>query len=148
VSGRTIPANARVAIDTPAFIYFFEQHPDHAAAAAHLFTRLVSGELTGISSSIVAAELLVPYYRSGDTGRARKLSSFIHSVPNLEIVDAGRRICEEAARLRGAYALRTSDALHVATALVRKADWLVTNDLKLKRVEKERIEVWLFDRDA
>jgi len=63
-------------------------------------------------------------------------------------VEAGRRICEEAARLRGAYALRTSDAIHVATALARKADWFVTNDLKLKRVEKEGIEVWLFDDDS
>jgi predicted nucleic acid-binding protein len=50
-----------------------------------------------------------------------------------------------AARLRAQYNLRTPDALHVATARNEGAEWLVTNDHRLRRVEAEGIRVWLFD---
>lgn len=51
----------------------------------------------------------------------------------------------EAARLRATYNLRTPDALHAATALVAKADGIVTNDKRFKRLSREGLKIWMID---
>ncbi|HEV2130414.1 MAG TPA: PIN domain-containing protein, partial [Longimicrobiaceae bacterium] len=91
------------------------------------------------------AELLVHPYRSGNPALAAATFATLRSYDNLEWVDPSPAIAREAARLRAAYSLRTPDAVHVATALSVKADWIVTNDKGLRRVEAEGVNVWLFD---
>lgn len=140
-----IPAGAVVLLDSPAFIYLIDQDPAYYPKARALFERAQAGEIRAIASTLVLAELLVPYHGSGNAAKAGAVSATLQGQRDLEFMSASLRIAEGAARLRGLYGLHTPDAIHAATALHARADWLVTNDRRLRRVEAEGIDVWLFD---
>lgn len=132
------------ALDTVAFVYFLERHPVHFRTASRLFQRIEAGEIAGVLSSLVFAELLVPAYRAGDNSRAGAVLRLLTSFPNLKVFDITPEISAEAARLRARYGLRTPDAIHAATALAAGADLLVTNDRDFLKVGPE-IAVWCFE---
>lgn len=140
-----IPDGERVVIDTPAFIYFLENHPQYRPLAAELFTRVESGRLSALASVLVLAELLVPYHRQGDLAAASGLSAAIRSIGNLAVKPVTASIAERASFLRARYGITAFDAVHAATGLLGSVGWLVTNDAKLKRVAQENVKVWLFD---
>ncbi len=128
-----------------AFVYFLEQSPRYYSAARTIFQQVEEGSLQAHASSLVFAELLVHPYRSGNAKLAAATFATLRSYDNLEWDDPSPSIAREAARLRAAYGLRTPDAVHVATALAIKADWIVTNDKGLRRIQPEGVKVWLFD---
>ena len=69
-----IPAGSLVGIDTVAWIYLLERHPEHHRTVRAFFARLEAGEVRGVVSALVLAELLVPAYRAGEPGRAAELA--------------------------------------------------------------------------
>ncbi len=128
-----------------AFVYFLEQNPRYYPAARTIFRQVKEGSLQAHASSLVFAEVLVHPYRTGKPELAAATFATLHTYDNLEWVDLSPPTAREAARLRAIYGLRTPDAVHVATALSVKADWIITNDKGLRRVEPEGVRVWLFD---
>lgn len=138
-----LPRGSTAALDTVALVYFLERHPVHHRTASRVLKRIEAGELAGVISSLVFAELLVPAYRAGDNARAGTVLRLLTSFPNLKVFDITPRISAEAARLRAKYGLRMPDAIHAATALAKGADLLVTNDIDFLKVGAE-IAVWRF----
>jgi len=116
--GSVIPDSSRILLDTVVLIYFLENNERHSKTAEKLFSRIETGTLQGIVSSLVFAELLVPLYRSEETQAAAGLSSRLINFRNLEVVNLTPEISMEAARLRADHGLRTPDAIHGATAIV------------------------------
>lgn len=141
-----LPRGSIAALDTVALVYFLERHPVHHRTASRILKRIEQGVISGVISSLVFAELLVPVYRAGDTSRAGSVLRLLTSFPNLKVFDITPQISAEAARLRAQYGLRTPDAIHAATALATGADLLVTNDTDLRKVGSE-IAVWRFGGD-
>jgi uncharacterized protein len=141
---RLIPDGARVLLDSMALIYFFERHPVHGIPARELLERIAAGRLGAVLSTLALAEVLVTEYRRSAED-AQGLRRAIVSLPNVEVVPVTAAVADAAARLRALHALRTPDAIHVATAGAAGAEWVVSNDRALKRVEGERLRVWLFD---
>jgi predicted nucleic acid-binding protein len=139
-----IPEGARVLLDSVALIYYFERHPTYGHLAGELLERIVGGGLSAVVTTLSLAEVLVAEYRRS-AADAQGLRRAIVSLPNLEVVPVTVPIADQAARLRAAHALCTPDAIHVATALATGAQWIVSNDRRLKRVEGGRLRVWLFD---
>lgn len=144
LSRADLPRGSTAALDTVALVYFLERHPAHHRTASRILRRIESGELAGVASSLVFAELLVPAYRAGDTSRAGSVLRLLTSFPNLKVFDITPGISAESARLRARYGLRTPDAIHAATALAAGADVLVTDDRDLLKVGPE-IAVWRFE---
>ena len=87
-----IPVGAHISLDTPAFVYHTEDHPRYYAAADALFSRIHVGGLRAFASTLVLAELLVPYYRAGDSNLARIMGSTLRDFPNLRLVPVHPRI--------------------------------------------------------
>lgn len=141
-----LPRGSTAALDTVALIYFLERHPIHHDTAKRLLKRIEDGEIAGVVSSLVFAELLVPAYRADDNSRAESVLRLLRSFPNLRILDITPEISTVAARLRARYGLRTPDAIHAATALAAGADVLVTNDRDLLKIGPE-IALWRFEGD-
>ncbi len=139
----TVAPGAKVAVDTVAWIYFLERHPDHYATARELFSRVEAGEISAVMSSLVFSELLVPAYRAGDGKRAQTVLRLLIDFPNLRTVELSPPIAARAARLRARYGLRTPDTIHCATALESRCDAIVTTDKRFQRIEPE-LPVWLF----
>jgi predicted nucleic acid-binding protein len=134
-----------VLLDTVVLIYFLENHERYGALAESCLKRIELGEIRGIISSLVFAELLVPLYKSDDKVAASGLVSRLTGFRNLTIHDLDAETSATAARLRAKYGLRTPDAIHAATALTAGGDGILTNDRQLRRLEKEKLTIWLFD---
>jgi len=143
-----LPSGQCVALDAMSFIYFFEQHPRHCGPSADWFRRIAAGGVTAVVSALVLTEILVPYFTAGRAERATALGREIRTYPNLRVAGVDEAIATDAARLRAVYNLRTPDAIHVATALQHGAQWIVTNDRQLKRVEQEGLRIWLYDEQV
>lgn len=135
----------RVLVDTVTLVYFLEHHHRHFRAAKRLFQRIETGEISGVASALMLAEVLVPLYRTNEPGAAAELSQTLRAFPNLSILDASAQVCTEAARLRAQYGLRTPDAVHGATALVANAHGIVTNDAGFERLTAEGLAIFRFE---
>ena len=139
-----LAAGAAFALDTVVFVYFLEQHPVHYPAAEGLFRRMEAGDISGVMSSLVFTELLVPAYRAGDVERAETLIHLLTHFPHLEVKPLSVEISAEAARLRAASGMRTPDAIHAATAMKAGASAIITNDKAFLRLS-ESIDILLLD---
>lgn len=142
-----IPDGSRIYPDADTLIYYFERHARYGGAAAELLKRVETGAITAVVSTVVLTEVLVTEYeRSFQSGQ--ELKNAMLSYPNLAWFPVTADLAARAAVLRAAYTLRTPDALHVATALEQRANWFVTNDRRLRKVEREGIHLWLFNDHA
>jgi predicted nucleic acid-binding protein len=139
-----IAPGERVLLDSAALIYYLGTHPGYAALARELVTRIVTGDISGVISTVAIPEVLSRVYRESQRN-AQALHHRFVMMPNVDWPGVSMVVADRAARLRAQYNLSTPDAIHVATALQRGAGWLVTNDRKLRRVAAEGIRVWLFD---
>ncbi|MGL4498375.1 MAG: type II toxin-antitoxin system VapC family toxin, partial [Planktothrix sp.] len=63
--------------------------------------------------------------------RYRNILSFS---PSLRTVEVSREIAEKAAELRAIYNLKTPDSIQMATAIVNRASFFLTNDVRLPSI--------------
>ncbi|HEX6373393.1 MAG TPA: type II toxin-antitoxin system VapC family toxin [Longimicrobium sp.] len=140
-----VPDGSRILLDSVSIVYYIERNPRYFAAASEWMERVDAGRLSAAASVLLLSEVLVPAYRAGSPAAARQARAALERLPNFELVDVTAAVADAAARLRAVHNLRTPDALHVATALNEGAEWIITNDHRLRRVEAEGIRVWLFD---
>lgn len=134
----------RVLLDSVALIYYLGTSPVYAPLAREMVTRVVTGRIPAVISSVALTEVLAKEYQ-GSRPQGTALHRQLMTMPNVEWLDVSPSLANDAARLRGEHNLSTPDALHVASALAGGATWLITNDRRLRRVEAEGIRVWIFD---
>ena len=139
-----IHTGSRIALDTVPFVYFLERHPTFFGAAKDLFERIEKGKIEAVASTLVLTELLVPAFREEDSSRAREVLRLLTHFPHLKLVEVTASIASEASRIRAETSLRTPDALHLATALMQKVDWFVTNDKAFIRLHNLPLKICLF----
>jgi predicted nucleic acid-binding protein len=79
---------------------------------------------------------------AGNEGLAKHFSNFLRAGKNISMLDITSHIAESAGHLRGRYPfLKTMDAIQIAASLEAKADALITNDSKLKKVSEIKVIV-------
>jgi predicted nucleic acid-binding protein len=101
----------------------------HAAAAGAVTSARERGDTLVLPSSAYAECLVAPYRRGPEA--VAVVDSFVDALP-ARVEPVSRAIASTAAELRARHgrALRLPDALVVATALVLRADRLVTTDAR------------------
>lgn len=120
-----------VGLDIAPLIYFTEENPSYLALVAPFFQATDRGEFSVVTSIMTLLEVLVGPVRAGDEQLAQRYRNFLLDSENLTPILLTREIAEEAARLRAFYNIRTPDAIQMATAIVGKASFFLTNDAKL-----------------
>lgn len=125
---------ARIAFDTPPFIYFLENHPRFSGSARVWFEQVIFGTDEAVCSVLVLTEILTGLRKQRNTVGEATAQAFLLETPGLTVVDVSQAIADRAATLRARYGLRTPDALHLATALESKATQFITADRKLGRI--------------
>jgi predicted nucleic acid-binding protein len=131
----------RIALDTNLFIYHLEGNPAHAASTASLFGKIEAGRLSAVASVLVLHEILAGVHKAGHSDEAPRYRDLLLAFPNLEFLPYDAHAASISADLRARYALRTPDAVHLATAIVAGADAFVTNDAALRRVREIRVKL-------
>ena len=135
----------RIGVDTMVFIYHLQDHPTYAPLTHAIFEAWEEGRNFGITSVITMLEILVKPKRDGNFEATRDYEELLTTYPNLRILDVDLQVAILAADLRAKYAIRTPDALQIATAVQAGASGFITNDEQLKQVAHEGIEVLLLD---
>lgn len=135
----------KVVLDSSILIYHLEDLQPYAEMTENIFTAVASRSLHAVLSTISVTELLVQPFAHGGGEQLTALENFLFSLPNLELVPPSYLIAREAARLRSRYRLRTPDALLVATALKEQADSFITNDARLRNLNKEGLRILILD---
>ncbi len=129
-----------VGLDTAAFIYWIEEHPDFLPVVEPVFGAIAAGRLAAVTSSLTLLEVLVVPYRAGDLALASRYEALLTRSRGLTLVDLGRSQLRAAAQLRALHhGLRTPDALQMAAALGAGCSALVTNDRRLPAATGLRI---------
>jgi len=135
------PVPGSVALDTMLFIYHFEDHPRFSSITEKIFEKIERGEIRAFTSYITLLEILVKPYKDKDLKAAYDYKNLLLTFPNLQFIPVGLEIADTAASLRAEYAIRTPDAIQLATAMNCKADSYITNDEALKKIKGTNIRI-------
>ena len=84
-------------------------------------------------------EVLVKPLREGHKAIAEQYRDILTTAPGIELFDVTSAIAEGAAQLRAKYNIRTPDAIQLATCMELGADYLLTNDNRLKAVSEVNV---------
>jgi predicted nucleic acid-binding protein len=120
-----------VGLDTTPLIYFIEENPAYLKVVDPFFEAVALGEITVITSVIALLEVLVHPIRNADTKLAQKYRDILLDSEGLTTILLDQDIAEEAARLRAFHNIRTPDSIQMATAIIGKAEFFLTNDIRL-----------------
>ncbi|MBN1486357.1 MAG: PIN domain-containing protein [Anaerolineae bacterium] len=124
-----------VAFDTVIFIYAFEQHPQYGSLTQAIFHALEMGEYQACASILALGEILTGVKKAGSQDLLIRYRNVLTRFPGLTLMNVDIHVMEVMADLRARYGIATPDAIHLASALVGKAQAFITNDLRLRKVE-------------
>lgn len=132
-------AGSSVCIDSAPLIYFMERHPRFYEQARSFFGAADRNEFILLTSVVTVPEVLVHPLRCGQTALIQAYRQLFTDY--LPVVPVNSIIAETAAQLRAEHNLRTPDALQIATAIIRKAPFFLTNDKQLSRITQLEVLV-------
>jgi predicted nucleic acid-binding protein len=121
------------------FIYHFENHELLGPPAGRILRAAEDGKCHLVTSMLTLLEILVVPKRLGLTALCQKYRELLDSFPNLSLQPIDRDILEIASDIRAAYTIRTPDAIQLATALSARADFFISQDARIKKMEAIRI---------
>ena len=132
----TLPTAGTVFFDTQIAIYSVEKHSVYAAVIRPLWIAAQAGTLQAAASELIISECLVRPLRNGDKLLERDFEAFWGS-GHIGLEPISNAVLRKSAELRAKYkSLRTPDAIHAATAILRGAALLVTNDYNFQQVSE------------
>lgn len=123
-----------ITLDTNCLIYYFENHPSYADLLEGLFADIQNGKVQATLSVLSILEILVKPKKDGNAFLQNKYKLLLSNYPNMKIRDVNMSVADLASSLRAKYALKTPDAIIIATALLSNSKYFVSNDARLTNV--------------
>ena len=123
------------AVDSGPLIYWFENTEPWAFVLDPLYAAAEQGGRPLTASALVLVEVLTGPLKAGGRSLAARLERALVHGPWLELVPISRAVLVRAAELRAQYGVKTPNALHLATALLRNCGVFVTNDRRIPDIE-------------
>lgn len=130
----TLPPSGLVYIDASGLIYSVERIEPYRTMLEPMWEQVQDGDLAVVSSPVLVTEVLVKPLRDDNTEIELQYRELFASNA-VRLLDASYQVFEDAARLRAETGLKTSDALHAATALRAGCRLFITNDTDFRRVQ-------------
>lgn len=128
--------NKTLFIDTAPLIYFIEGKSPFQESLLEIFKANKDGQLYFITSTLTLMEVMVLPLRLKKSELVDQYEKLITKSQNIVIVDLDTTVSRRAAGLRARYNLKTPDAIQVATAIEKGADFILTNDTDVVRVSE------------
>ena len=126
-------------VDTAPLIYFTEGHSEYQQILYELFEANDEDELFFITSTITLLEVLVQPMRLGKEDVAARYRHLLTESKSIEVIELTNAIATKAALLRARHNLKTPDSIQIATAIEHRADYFLTNDHRLTRIDDIKI---------
>ena len=128
-----------IGLDTPVWIYHFEGSTTYGRAADAVLEAVSGGRVAAVASELVLLELLVAPLKKGAQDVADELELTLLHFPHLQLAPITRSVLLRAAEIRARHALRTPDAIMVATAIESGATLAITNDDAWRKIDEIEI---------
>jgi predicted nucleic acid-binding protein len=129
-----IGPGASLLLDTSAILAYLDGTESISVVAAVILDEFIATERNpAIMSAVSVTEALVRPFRARSASAAGTVEAFLRSFPNLSVAPVTYEIAREAARIRAATAIRTPDAMILATATVVGSEIVVANDDRWQR---------------
>ncbi len=133
----------RVFVDTSLFIYLIENHAQFGQKARLFLNDCLRRRVYLVSSTLTYMEFCVKPYREKHEEIIKRFDEMLIG-SGIQLIDMNKMIADQAARLRANYeSLKTADSIQLATALHQKCDLFITNDKRLKTIQK--VPVYLLE---
>ena len=137
----------RLYLDANPIVYSIEGVPDFRLAALGWIERAEAADGAVITSRLSRLECRVKPLRDGNLDLLELFEGFF-AREGLELVEVTAEVIEAATQLRATHNFRAPDAIHLASALVAKADVFLTGDRNLARCPDLKVEVLARPRGA
>ena len=136
--GEFLQKFARIGIDTNVLISVFAE--ESLGEKVVPLIDAVANKRTHefVASVLTFSECAVLPYREGNWAALDQVK-LMFQMPNLIVYPMDEIVAEEAARVRGAYNVKMPDAIIAATAIVHRADVLLTNDRTLAAIKEIQV---------
>jgi uncharacterized protein len=111
--------------------------------AVSLLKKIQLGEEKAVTSALTFDEVFWEVKHNRGIERALDTAEAMLNFPNLEILPADKQIVSSALLIIKKYNLGPRDAIHAATAIAEKADYIVSTDAhfdKVKELRRKNIE--------
>lgn len=117
----------RIYLDTSIVIYLVERIEPFCSAALNM----IPAQAHLVSSELALAESLVVPFRQQNQTLIQAYRAFFQATLH-ESLSISWAILEHAAQIRATHRFTLLDAIHCASAVAARCDWLLTNDADLR----------------
>lgn len=131
-----LQAAQRLYVDTAPLIYYFEENSAYIAKMDRIFGLIATTPVVACSAVHILTEIMVKPLQTGNQQLAQEYRDILVNSDAYTLVPITVPIADVAADLRARYNLRTPNTLHVATAITTGCAAMLTNDVRLKRVQE------------
>ena len=121
---------SRIYWDTMLFIYWLEDHPQHAPRMNEIHLRMQERRDTLCTSVFTVGEVLTGLYKRGEAEMASQIREALRP-PQIEILPFTAETADRYAKIRGSHRVSPADAIHLASASHAGVDLFLTNDRRL-----------------
>lgn len=139
MTGALLGRHQRVGIDSNVLIYLLEGSSPLADVAGGLLDALAEGAGAGVLSALAVAEVSTGPARVGDAAMVQRYADELTSLENVQVVAMDAVVAIEAALIRGSGPLTLADAIHLATARLAGATAFVTNDRRIRSIDRLQV---------
>lgn len=128
-------------LDTCCIIYLIEaSSPFNASVSQRLRQHSAIPNAALISSRLARLECRTKPLRNADHALLLRYDHFF-ALQRFRLIEISDAVIEQATGLRAKYGFKTPDALHLATAILEKADVFLTADRNLEKCLELRVEL-------
>lgn len=124
----------RVFLDTAPLIYLFERQDEMGLGVRRQIGLWLEQNVELVSSTLTLTELLVHPERQGNRVLARRYRHDLEELLAMPLAPLSAEIAAQAATLRAQHALRTPDAVQLATAQLTGCTLFYTHDRDLPKI--------------
>jgi predicted nucleic acid-binding protein len=121
---------SRIYWDSMLFIYWLEDHPQHAARMNRIHERMEARKDRLCTSVFTAGEVLTGIYKRGAPEISAQVRKAFES-PQIELIPFTSDTADRCARIRAGNRVSPADAIHLASAAQAGVDLFLTNDRRL-----------------
>ena len=122
---------SRIYWDTMLFVYWLEDHPEHAPRVNQIYDKIRKRGDTLCTSVFTLAELLAGIYKRGDSEKAAHIRHVLQP-PEVELLPFNADAADRYGRIRGTTRVSPADAIHLACAAQSGVDLFLTNDQRVR----------------
>jgi predicted nucleic acid-binding protein len=117
-----------IVIDANVFLNVKNKEEPFYSYSEQVLNSVDEGRNKALLSTVVVAEICCGYYLTGETKDKDDFILHVSSSQNFSIIDLNTLIADQAAYGRSKTGMKLPDAIIAATAMIEKADRIITND--------------------